>query len=467
MGNFYYKKMQDLLKKGADQEQLVNKSNELIIYGEELYLNYWITSLELDYPIYLDALSDITSLESESSDAELKNIIENLTELYTQIENYANLNQEEINNRIQTLKSHRDMVEKRVKALTSYGDLWRIVEYVQRRRPSNIIEMESDEDFVGRVIQFIFEDNDSVVINEKIKSIYGQLPVRMTKNRFYNYCDEALYQIKGVSKQSMENYVKTLKDVYYPEGVDEFGKYFEHIYEPLLKFKEADASLEELKELESSIENTMDVLLALARITNNWIGFLSVLQDGSVSQNASRLSHFAKLIKSFENNNEDKMNEETMELYREIEGIIEGLSPEVSKIEGLIDTLLLSYQDMLDSNDLLQRAKNLQMMRALTSSSYFGDLDENIEVSQQEEMVDVLFLSQMQKQLTSYFDEVIKKEERKKQRARMATVFSNINVIHKKPQEVYQFILDAISSVDVSEKAVAKDIIQSIMQDWK
>ena len=43
----------------------------------------------------------------------------------------------------------------------------------------------SDENFTRTIMQFILEDEDNMMINSKIKDVIGQLPVRLTKNKFF------------------------------------------------------------------------------------------------------------------------------------------------------------------------------------------------------------------------------------------------------------------------------------------
>ena len=46
-------------------------------------------------------------------------------------------------------------------------------------------------------MQFILEDEDNMAINRKISQVIGQLPVRLTKNKFFEMLSNGLSIYKG------------------------------------------------------------------------------------------------------------------------------------------------------------------------------------------------------------------------------------------------------------------------------
>ena len=106
----------------------------------------------------------------------------------------------------------RNTITAKMKVLTSYTDAFEMYEYILNRKeysyPENVDEeiqkelKELDEagvsDFAEEIYRFVFADQDKVAINSKLQSIIGQLPIRMTKNRFYDIQGETLDIYNGV-----------------------------------------------------------------------------------------------------------------------------------------------------------------------------------------------------------------------------------------------------------------------------
>lgn len=95
---------------------------------------------------------------------------------------------------LKTLKSQkklRDGIIEKVQDLTCYVDKFNIYEHALNRveyrfRDDDYPSGYSDENITRRLMQFILEDEDNMAINRKISQVIGQLPVRLTKNKFSN-----------------------------------------------------------------------------------------------------------------------------------------------------------------------------------------------------------------------------------------------------------------------------------------
>ncbi|HBY72917.1 MAG TPA: hypothetical protein DEG06_11815, partial [Lachnospiraceae bacterium] len=79
----------------------------------------------------------------------------------------------------------RKEIMKRMNYLSIYLDIFQIYEYVFNRteyrfKQDEIMIVEND-DFARKILRYIFDTEDNVVINAKIMETIGQLPVRITK----------------------------------------------------------------------------------------------------------------------------------------------------------------------------------------------------------------------------------------------------------------------------------------------
>ena len=94
--------------------------------------------------------------------------------------------------------------------LTSYTDLFQIYEYALNRveyRFKEMEQLEDDEEYAKDVLRFIFNSEDNLQINEMIKEIIGQLPIRITKQKYFDYLEDGLYELLGVQEDVFETYI--------------------------------------------------------------------------------------------------------------------------------------------------------------------------------------------------------------------------------------------------------------------
>ena len=83
----------------------------------------------------------------------------------------------------------RSNVEYKMHILTAYTDAYEIYEYVLNRVEAAVRDEVVPVDAKGlseKMFDYVFAENDTVVINSKLQLLMAQLPVRMTKNKFYD-----------------------------------------------------------------------------------------------------------------------------------------------------------------------------------------------------------------------------------------------------------------------------------------
>ncbi|WP_277407537.1 hypothetical protein [Lacrimispora xylanisolvens] len=141
------------------------------------------------------------------------------------------------------LALRKDMTRE-VEVLTSYADCFQIFEYILNRMERKFISSgktnDGDEAFLKRLMGFITDTSDSAVMNGRIKQIMGQLPVRLTKQKFYSLLMDGLSVYLGSPRENLRDMMYTLRTesmVSLPEGMDAGHK---DIYEILQQFKRMD-----------------------------------------------------------------------------------------------------------------------------------------------------------------------------------------------------------------------------------
>ena len=121
---------------------------------------------------------------------------------------------EDYEDNVKQIHAIREDMTQKMKVLTAYTDALQIYEYILNRVEYGITGEEypvEESELAAKVFQYLFRDNDKMVVNSKIQLVTGQLPIRMTKNRFFEYLTETLNIYQGSDTSSVDDFVSMLK----------------------------------------------------------------------------------------------------------------------------------------------------------------------------------------------------------------------------------------------------------------
>ena len=104
----------------------------------------------------------------------------------------------------------RSNVEFKMHILTAYTDAYEIYEYVLNRVEAAVRDEVAPVDAKGlseKMFAYVFAENDTVVINSKLQLLMAQLPVRITKNKFYDIVNSTLNIYEEGETTSVDEFV--------------------------------------------------------------------------------------------------------------------------------------------------------------------------------------------------------------------------------------------------------------------
>ena len=110
---------------------------------------------------------------------------------------------------VERLRGIRDELTRQMRVLTAYTDAMQIYEYVLNRVEYGITGEKYDVDtdsLADRLFRYLFSENDKMVINSKISMVTAQLPIRMTKSRFFDYLNDTLNIYNGSDISSFDDF---------------------------------------------------------------------------------------------------------------------------------------------------------------------------------------------------------------------------------------------------------------------
>jgi len=138
----------------------------------------------------------------------------------------------------------RENITHEVEVLTSYTDCFQIYEYALNRMERKFRSLPEtgldDESFAKRLTGFVTDTKETAVMNGRIKQIIGQLPVRLTKQKFFSLVMEGLSVYIGSPRENLQDMMYTLRTesmTKLPFGMEEGHK---DLFELLEQFRHTD-----------------------------------------------------------------------------------------------------------------------------------------------------------------------------------------------------------------------------------
>jgi hypothetical protein len=440
------------------------------------YEVYASVRLAMHYYAFYEAFND----EEELWSKEAKDIIVCLNEIIKLniLQNQSGQLREDA---IRQVDSIRKEIMKRMEILTAYTDIFQTFEYVLNRieyRFKEEKEFFKDEEFAQEVLRYIFDSEDNMIINEKIKEMIGQLPIRITKQKYFDLLKESIWAYRGSDKSSFDTYLYMLRTsamLYQTEGMDTY-------YPALWEKKEQLSSLEYknlTKEIFDKAVNTLraatfiletetTVYFGLQEIVNEVFALLlcapysgMVSMENDYSKNAA-FAILKDINTVFSVKEKEDLTIDLMDKFTNIEGIQEDISEEISVMEDSLYEIMTNHQTLVQSLMLGQSLQVLDHSRKLLSNSIFIDLEEQFEeVIVDEDIVDMAF-DKLEEELRGLFanaDKVIG-------RAVMANTLNKMPVFFNDHKEVMNYVRYSIERCsDSYEKLACYEIINAIMSE--
>ena len=370
------------------------------------------------------------------------------------------------------LALRKDMTRE-VEVLTSYADCFQIFEYILNRMERKFISSgktnDGDEAFLKRLMGFITDTSDSAVMNGRIKQIMGQLPVRLTKQKFYSLLMDGLSVYLGSPRENLRDMMYTLRTesmVSLPEGMDAGHK---DIYEILQQFKRMDyrdMTFESYEEASAKLSYASQVLtdesgfyVMVQDVINDLCVLMFARQDAviDVSEEEFYRSVISSIQIKLDQEDFTLGEDEFLHQLTQLEGRQEVYYERYLKVEVL-------NEESADDEDYI---RSMNVDRLLSGSS-FADLiiEEGRETLSGEEsaIVDKSYLDQQAEAYIQELEELFADAPKPVVRAVMAKVLSDLPVYFNSIDEIQEYVRGSLSScLDRAEKETCMELLEELM----
>ncbi len=363
-----------------------------------------------------------------------------------------------------------------VEILTSFADCFQIYEYILNRMerkfsPSGITSAGEDV-FLKKLLEFITGTSDSAVMNGRIKQVIGQLPVRLTKQKFYSLLMEGLSVYIGSPRENLRDMMYTLRTesmVSLPDGMEDGHR---EIYEILQQFKHTDyrnMTFEGYEEAAAKLTYASQVLtdesgyyVMIQDLINDLCVLMYARPDAviDVSEEAFYRSVLSRILTKFNQEDFSVTEEEFLDQLTQLEGRQEVYYERYLKVE-----VLKEDEQSPDDPDYI---RSMNVDRLLSGSS-FAELmipgkEKGSLPGDGNAVVDKAFLDQEAETYIHELDALFADAPKPVVRAVMAKILSDLPVYFNSIDEIQEYMKGSLGScLDQAEKETCMELLEELM----
>lgn len=374
----------------------------------------------------------------------------------------------------------RENIEYKMRNLTAYTDGLQVYEYILNRVEAKVkghTQQVDTELLSDRMFAYVFRENDTVVINSKLKLLIEQLPVRMTKNKFYDVVTNTLSIYKGGDKASVDEFVEMLKTAVLIDKPKGFETEYPYLYSTYKNLKIADYSdldaenfdrlLESLNTAASIINNEASAYMLLQEVVNDVYTILLTHKEGR-ADNAGEIGYGAALDilrESVKEISVDELTELLMPKFVLLEGVQEQVYETVMVLETAFDDVKKGNRELVDKLLLTEKTAALEKAQKLMSTSLFIDLNKNIDASEYE-VADSDYIMKLRDSLVEELKKLFADNCRQVNRSIMCKLLASMPVFLNSQQDIksyFEYVLNNCN--DDSELYACSKLIEEIIEE--
>lgn len=449
------------------------------------YHRYSFVKLSMNYFTYYEMVK-----ESEVKDERILALTDRYNEIIRGI-----LDGADVKASVEQMEHLREELIQIMSILTAWVDRFNIYEYCLNRaeyhyKDRSQLPQLSDEELARDILQYLVSDKDQMVVNEKISELVRQLPMRMTRSKFFQLLKEGMKVYKDSEKGSVDDLIymlRTVSTLEEPEGMMEFSPVVTEVYEELAKTDFLQLDEEQFNALSSKLqyaineidaavscymllaENVNDAYVVLlsshsyceAQIPALFAGCEDYMKDDKDYQNCRRL--IEKEAQLFADASYEELCEELEDGFFALEGKQEKYWERFQKFGYLIETITGDEEELLEELGLTPCEELFGRIEKLVSGSIFVTFDEDdtkhkiAGTDYVEAKADAL-----EEELRAFFAE----HKKNVNRAVMAHILAELPVFFNNMEEIQNYVLSSLSGCgDDAEKAAVTEIMVALTNE--
>lgn len=476
--------MKKIIKEINEKKNLDVNLPEYGKYMMNLYNKKAVIELTMDYYTIFEMLSD-----GEYNDDKLQHMVDKFNEILKATIS-SDISEIERASLLDDIDELRDNIYKTVDILSAYADIFSRYEYVSNRCEYLFKEPElniNDEELTKEVMNYIFCDEDNSVINSKISEIVAELPLRMTKSKFFELLDNGLSVYSKTDKETIDDFVYLLKSsamLILPENMEEYEELNE-IYNEVKSLDFKNITAEEFKKLEDSLRYVTDLIdketnifMMLQGIVNRVYVMIIASSYVDYLSDDKELSMCMDIIRAINDNFIEgeyiSLPDDVTDLFVFLEGSPEEILNKIQSVEYALDTVKNNYLSIIDEFSVNTLYKELFVSSSLLSDSLFIDLTDlwnmfnNDEENDTEEFDIQKYVEKVRDEMIITLTEFFENNQKIVNKSVMALILSRLPVFFNNITEIQDYVYNSLSNcTNKAEKYAVAEILNCIVnENW-
>lgn len=369
----------------------------------------------------------------------------------------------------------RDELINIMEILTAYTDRFQVYEYMLNRVEYKFCEPDFDNSyyfngFENDIEEYIKSDTDNTVVNIKIAEIVGQLPMRLSQNKFFDILNNTFTLYKSSDRLAVDEFVYMIRTaglLYEPDGFDVRFPEFRGLDRRFCEVNFAAIDDEvyyglrgELDDATLMVEDYSDACVMLAEVINDVYSI--ILTQGALSD-VNETDRLVNVIREAYEIviNSKAVSDEVDEVFDEIMGQQEKTSQLIYTPEVTLDEIRSINGGEIARLNMEKRLDALSKLSKLQSPSTFARLNVAPEAT---ECGGDEYAMEAARGLMTEFAELFDKHGRMFKRAVMASVISNLPTFFNNIQEFREYVHVALGQCsDEAERQACMSLINMMI----
>ena len=362
---------------------------------------------------------------------------------------------------IEEIENIREEVKARVDAATAFLSAFENFNYVLSRKLPNK-EYEGKEfdtdDEARKILAYIFEDDDNIMINSKIQRVISELPIRYTKGKFFDIIETSVDRYAGAEKKALKAFAYMVRQAGMIYDLDNMQKLYPELADEFEYFKNFEFDKATKKQILTESVKLNSTIARCSELTDDGILVMEVVNDlyavllnwDSLNKEDAELETEMITFTNESFANEDRSLEEFDAKMAEIFTKLEAVYEDLMSYEGTLFDVQNRFVKEASEYGYKDKYDDLYKCSILKQGSLFADLNDLEDTG----LTETADLDKLKDTLKSEFDRIFSEVDRSVRRGIMAQVIGSIPVYFENRTEVMDYIRSSLASCNSREELV-------------
>lgn len=369
----------------------------------------------------------------------------------------------------------RDGLIKLMEILTAYTDRFQVYEYMLNRVEFRFKEPRYSDAYYGGgferdIEKYIVSDTDNAVVNMKIAQVVGQLPMRLSQNKFFDILNNAFTLYKSSDRMAVDDFaymIRTAGLLYEPDGFETAFPEFSELNGAFCGTDFSNIDSEGYDRLSGLLERASalagqysDACVMLTEVVND--AYSMALTQNALNDVGEREMLTEVIREAYSSVTELRApSPEAYKTFDEIIGLQEKTGQLIYTPEVTLDEIRSINGDEIARLGLEERIAVISKLAKLQSPSTFARLSSAPEAM---ECGGDIYAANTARELMTEFSRLFEGRDRMFKRAVMSSVISNLPVFFNNMDEFREYVHVSLGQCsDAAERQACMSLINMMI----